>query len=372
MGIRGGRNMDEELILIMARPYIKDNTLSYYEFDSIYGMLSRKEQYITSDILEKNGIKLVDNESLLDFDQDKSFDQDENFDEDEDFDFEILYDEEIFKDNESPEYVSVNNVRQENEILCHLIQEGNKQAVQDLCVKNRKLVDKYVIKFQKIHPNRLDFEDLEQVGFMGLIKAAKRFDLKKGVAFSTYAVWWIKQSISREIMDNGYAIRIPVHMMEMITKVSVMDSKFAMEGVSLEQRIIEISKKLEITQDKVKECIILKNNYLKYDSLNSPVGENEESELVEFLSYEDTESVEDIVMRYALSDKLSEILNGLKEKERKIIKMRFGFVDGRTMTLEEIGKEFNVTRERIRQIEEKVLKKLRKPSENKGIKDFLN
>jgi RNA polymerase sigma factor, sigma-70 family len=372
MGIRGGRNMDEELILIMARPYIKDNTLSYYEFDSIYGMLSRKEQYITSDILEKNGIKLVDNESLLDFDQDKSFDQDEDFDEDEDFDFEILYDEEIFKDKESPEYVSVNNVRQENEILCHLIQEGNKQAVQDLCVKNRKLVDKYVVKYQKIHPNRLDFEDLEQVGFMGLIKAAKRFDLKKGVAFSTYAVWWIKQSISREIMDNGYAIRIPVHMMEMITKVSVMDSKFAMEGVSLEQRIIEISKKLEITQDKVKECIILKNNYLKYDSLNSPVGENEESELVEFLSYEDTKSVEDIVMRYALSDKLSEILNGLKEKERKIIKMRFGFVDGRTMTLEEIGKEFNVTRERIRQIEEKVLKKLRKPSENKGIKDFLN
>ena len=165
--------MDEELILRMASPYIKDNTLSYYEFDNIYSMLSRKEQYKTSDILEKNGIKLVDTESISDFDQD------EDFEVDEDFEFEILYDEEIFKDNESSEYVSVNNVRQENEILCHLIQEGNKQAVQDLCVKNRKLVDKYVIKFQKAHPNRLDFEDLEQVGFIGLIKAAKKFDLKK-------------------------------------------------------------------------------------------------------------------------------------------------------------------------------------------------
>jgi len=372
MGIRGGRNMDEELILKMASPYIKDNTLSYYDFDNIYSMLSRKEQYKTSDILEKNGIKLVDAESILDFDKDKNFDQVENFDEDENFDFEILYDEEIFKDNVSSEYVSVNNVRQENEILCHLIQEGNKQAVRDLCVKNRKLVDKYVIKFQKAHPNRLDFEDLEQVGFIGLIKAAKKFDLKKDVAFSTYAVWWIRQSISREIMDNGYPIRIPVHMMEKIAKVSIMDSKFAMEGLPLKQRIIEMSKELEITQDKVKECIILKNNYLNYDSLNSPVGEDDESELGEFISYEDTESVEDIVMRYALNDKLSEVLNGLKEKERKIIKMRYGFVDGRTMTLEEIGKEFNLTRERIRQIEEKVLKKLRKPSENKGIKDFLN
>ena len=358
--------MDEELILRMASPYIKDNTLSYYEFDNIYNMLSRKEQYKTSDILEKNGIKLVDTESISDFDQD------EDFEVDEDFEFEILYDEEIFKDNESSEYVLVNNVRQENEILCHLIQEGNKQAIQDLCVKNRKLVDKYVIKFQKAHPNRLDFEDLEQVGFIGLIKAAKKFDLKKDVAFSTYAVWWIRQSISREIMDNGYPIRIPVHMMEKIAKVSVMDSKFAMEGVPLEQRIIEISKELEITQDKVKECIILKNNYLNYDSLNSPVGEDEESELGEFISYEDTESVEDTVIRYALSDKLSEILDGLKEKERKIIKMRFGFVDGRIMTLEEVGKEFNVTRERIRQIEEKVLNKLRKPSVNKGIKDFLS
>ena len=366
MGIRGRRNMDEELILRMASPYIKDNTLSYYEFDNIYSMLSRKEQYKTSDILEKNGIKLVDTESISDFDQD------EDFEVDEDFEFEILYDEEIFKDNESSEYVSVNNVRQENEILCHLIQEGNKQAVQDLCVKNRKLVDKYVIKFQKAHPNRLDFEDLEQVGFIGLIKAAKKFDLKKDVAFSTYAVWWIRQSISREIMDNGYPIRIPVHMMEKIAKVSVMDSKFAMEGLPLEQRIIEISKELEITQDKVKECIILKNNYLNYDSLNSPVGEDDESELGEFISYEDTESVEDTVIRYALSDKLSKILNGLKEKERKIIKMRFGFVDGRIMTLEEVGKEFNVTRERIRQIEEKALKKLRNPSRNKGIKDFLN
>lgn len=366
MGIRGRRNMDEELILRMASPYIKDNTLSYYEFDNIYSMLSRKEQYKTSDILEKNGIKLVDTESISDFDQD------EDFEVDEDFEFEILYDEEIFKDNESSEYVSVNNVRQENEILCHLIQEGNKQAIQDLCVKNRKLVDKCVIKFQKAHPNRLDFEDLEQVGFIGLIKAAKKFDLKKDVAFSTYAVWWIRQSISREIMDNGYPIRIPVHMMEKIAKVSVMDSKFAMEGLPLEQRIIEISKELEITQDKVKECIILKNNYLNYYSLNSPVGEDDESELGEFISYEDTESVEDTVIRYALSDKLSKILNGLKEKERKIIKMRFGFVDGRIMTLEEVGKEFNVTRERIRQIEEKVLKKLSKSYVNKGIKDFLN
>lgn len=192
--------MNEEIILSMARPYVKDSAITYDDFGNIYKMLSIKEQYEVTDILFRNGINLVDEESFV-----LGSETDDN-------DFEILYDESIFKDggtlSEDDEILTINyDIKQSNNILCHLIQKGSRQAGQDLCVKNKRLVDKYVMLYQKRFGNRLDFEDLEQVGFLGLIKAAQKFDFQQGAAFSTYAVFWIKQAISREIIDNASQIQ---------------------------------------------------------------------------------------------------------------------------------------------------------------------
>lgn len=365
--------MNEEIILSMARPYIKNSEITYADFDNIYKMLSVKEQYEVTEILLQNGVNFVDENKksnkepfVLESDLDET-------------DFEILYDESIFKDNrgesfgEEDEVIELNyDIRQSNDILCHLIQEENKQAVQDLCIKNKRLVDKYVISYQKRYGNRLDFEDLEQVGFIGLIKAAKKFDFQKGTAFSTYAVYWIKQAISREIMDNGFVIRIPVHMMERIVKVIQLDNKLVEKEKKLSKRIKQISVDLGITEKEVRECLVLRNNFLSYTSLNVPVGVEEETELCEFIADDESDSVEDKVYDLLLHEQLEEVLRTLTDREEKVLRLRYGFEDGRTHTLEEIGKKYNLTRERIRQIEAKALRKIKRTPRSNKIVDFLD
>lgn len=362
--------MNEEIILSMARPYVKDSAITYAEFDNIYNMLSIKEQYEVTDILFKNGINLIDLDEKID---NEFFVLDANEVDKED-NFEILYDESIFKDRveDKNEILCINyNVKQSNDILCHLIQEGNKQAGQDLCVKNKCLVDKYVLMYQKRYGNRLDFEDLEQVGFIGLIKAAERFDFKQGVVFSTYAVFWIKQAISREIMDNGHIIRIPVHMMERIAKVVRLDFIYIGEGIELSQRIEYIADELGFSEDVIRECLVLKNNYLSYASLNAPVGAEEETELGELIPEERVPSVEDEIIDRALREDLEQVLEMLTEREQRVLRLRFGLEDGHKRTLEEVGLEYNVTRERVRQIESKALKKIRHSSKSKMLKNYL-
>lgn len=365
--------MNEEIILSMARPYVKDSAITYEDFDEIYKVLSIREQYAVTEILFRNGINLIDKDEKIDED---SFVLKSEID---DVDFEILYDESIFKDDggmceeNNNEILSINyNIKQSNDILCRLIQEGNRQAVQDLCVKNKRLVDKCVNSYHKKYGNRLDYEDLEQVGFIGLIKAAQKFDLQKGTAFSTYAVYWIKQAISREIMDNGFAIRIPVHMMERITKVVRLDNILAGEKVELPQRIKNIAIELGITEEAVKECLILRNNYLSYVSLNTPVGEEEETELYELISDDEIESVESEAFALVLREQLEEVLKTLTVREQMVLRLRYGFDDGCRHTLEEVGGKYNLTRERIRQIESKALRKLRYPSRSQKIKDYLD
>ena len=356
--------MNEEIILKMVNPYLKNGELTYDDFENIFCILSLKEQYKVSEILFSNGIDLIDTETdevVLEVEIEK------------DDKFEVLYEDSIFQDQgQDEDYLTINHdIRQTNEILCALIQQGNRQAVQDLCVKNKKLVDKYVVGYQKKYGHRLDFEDLEQVGFLGLIKAAHRFEVGQGTAFSTYAVFWIKQSISREIMDNGYAIRIPVHMMERINKVLHFDNVYDREGVDLEERIEAISNELGISYENVKECLIIKNNYLSYASLNAPIGEDEASELGEILPQEDAMSIEEIVSEKFLREELERVLSTLTDREQAILRFRYGMDDGRERTLEEVGKIFNVTRERIRQIEAKALRKLRHPSRLRKLKDFI-
>lgn len=366
---RSKQYMNESIILSMVQPYMKNGSITYEEFDNIYNMLSLKEQYIVLDILYKNGIELVDiNEEVY------ILETADELNEDDIEDFSILYDEGIFKDSnysgDENEFLAINrDIRQSNENLCLLIQQRNRQAVQDLCVKNKKLVDKYVVAYQKRYGNRLDFEDMEQVGFMGLIKAARKFEINQG-KFSTYAVYWIKQAISREIMDNGYAIRIPVHMMERINKVVKVENQYI--NLSVEQRIEKISEELSISKEAVRECLILKRNYLSYTSLNVPIGDEGDTELEEMLPEEGRISVEDIVVGGELKRDLEAVINTLTPREQRVLRLRFGLDDGQARTLEEIGMEFNLTRERIRQIEAKALSKLRHPSRLKKIKDYLN
>lgn len=366
--------MNEYIILSMAQPYVKDGAITYKQFDNIYDMLSLREQYTVSEILYRNGINLVDEDEKID-EEVYILETDDDLSEGITEEFQILYDEGLFKDNHyldscEESLVVDRNIRQSNEILCTLIQQQNKQAVQDLCVKNKKLVDKYVVAYQKRYGKMLDFEDLEQVGFIGLIKAARKFEIHQGNAFSTYAVWWIKQAISREIMDNGYAIRIPVHMMERINKVVIVESKYI--SLSIEKRIERISEELSISEEAVRECLILKKNYLSYSSLNSLIGDEEDTELGEMIPEEGIMSLEDIVADRELKRALETVMSTLTQREQKVLRLRFGLDDGWARTLEEVGREFNVTRERIRQIEAKALEKLRHPSRLRKIEDYMD
>jgi RNA polymerase sigma factor, sigma-70 family len=370
--------MNKQLIIDMARPYVKDGFITYEEFDHIYEMLSLKEKYAVVDILYNNGIDLIDADEqadgekfVLDMDDDV---YDGSEDEAADDKFEVLYDDGLFRDtgfkSQKPEPVVVNkDVKQSNEILCVMIQQGNLQAEQDLCVKNKKLVDKYVLAYEKRYRHRLDFDDLEQAGFIGLITAAKKFDISMGYSFSTYAVWWIKQAITREIMDHGFVIRIPVHMMERISKVATIENRFS--ELNREERIVKVMDETGYKEERVRECMMLKEYVLTYSSLNVTVGEDETVELGEFLSDDGVIPIEEMVENRELRRILDDVLDTLTEKEKKVIRLRFGLEDNRHWTLEEVGKLFNVTRERIRQIESKALRKLRHPSRLHNIKSFL-
>ena len=370
--------MNKQLIIDMARPYVKDGFITYEEFDHIYEMLSLKEKHAVVDILYNNGIDLIDADEqadgekfVLDMDDDV---YDGSEDEAADDKFEVLYDDGLFRDtgfkSQKPEPIVVNkDVKQSNEILCVMIQQGNLQAEQDLCVKNKKLVDKYVLAYEKRYRHRLDFDDLEQAGFIGLITAAKKFDISMGYSFSTYAVWWIKQAITREIMDHGFVIRIPVHMMERISQVATIENRFS--ELNREERIVKVMDETGYKEERVRECMMLKEYVLTYSSLNVTVGEDETVELGEFLSDDGVIPIEEMVENRELRRILDDVLDTLTEKEKKVIRLRFGLEDNRQWTLEEVGKLFNVTRERIRQIESKALRKLRHPSRLHNIKSFL-
>lgn len=354
--------MNEKFILDMAKPYIKHGTVTYEEFDDIYCMLSKKEQYAVVDILYKNGIELVDyndDNEVYFIEHDETHNENLN---------ERLIDSKRAINN----YLFIKkDIKQSNEVLCGLIQNGNKQAEQDICIKNRRLVDKYVLAYQKRYGNRLDFEDLEQAGLIGLIKAAKRFDFTKDNNFTTYAVFWIKQAISREIMDHGTAIRIPVHMMDKINKVMISYNKFIGKGYGLSKKIELISNDISLSEETVRECLLLKKNYLTYTSLDISISENDETAIGEFIPIEDEKFVESIIIDNELKTELQEVLESLSNREKDIIIMRFGLDDGSIKTLEKIGEIFGVTRERIRQIEAKALRKLRHPSRKSRLKVYM-
>ena len=377
--------MNERIIMGMVAPYLKGNTLTYQEFEQIFSMLSIKEQYGVLEILDSKQIELVD--SYTDEVKVKEEKPPEEISDIEEDVFELLYDDDIFSDDREDtddqkakseneehksEYLKVRRkIHLSNRVLIGMIKEGDAQAKQDLCMKNLGLVDKWAGIYQHVYGNKMSFEDLEQAGMLGMIKAAEKFDLSSGFEFSTYAVWWIKQAITREIMDHGYTIRIPVHKMEQIQKVMRLDSKFANETI-FHKRMDLISQAAGMPVPLVEECMRLFYQFIKVTSLDLPVGEDEDVTLGEMVPCERETSVEDIVSQQILRERLEELLQTLTNREQTIIRLRFGLDDGEERTLEQIGQEFGVTRERIRQIEAKALRKLRHPSRSRKIKDFLD
>ena len=360
---------DEKLKSLLAIAKKKKNVLEYQEINDFFADMALGEEQFDKilETLEQNGVDVL------------------RITEDDVDDAEILLTEEDEVDMENidlsvPDGISIEDpvrmylkeigkvplLSAEEEIeLAKKMEMGDQEAKKRLAEANLRLV----VSIAKRYVGRgMLFLDLIQEGNLGLIKAVEKFDYRKGYKFSTYATWWIRQAITRAIADQARTIRIPVHMVETINKL-IRVSRQLLQELGREPTPEEIAEEMNLPVERVREILKISQEPV---SLETPIGEEEDSHLGDFIQDDNVPVPADAAAFTLLKEQLVEVLGTLTEREQKVLRLRFGLDDGRARTLEEVGKEFNVTRERIRQIEAKALRKLRHPSRSRKLKDYLD
>ena len=365
----------EKLVELLELAKKKKNVLEYQEINDFFKAqhLEVEQMEKVFDFLEASGVDVLritgnDEELILDDDMDIDKLDDEEEVELDKIDLSVpegvsiedpvrMYLKEIGK-------VSLLTADEEIE-LAQRMEEGDEDAKKRLAEANLRLV----VSIAKRYVGRgMLFLDLIQEGNLGLIKAVEKFDYRKGYKFSTYATWWIRQAITRAIADQARTIRIPVHMVETINKL-IRVSRQLLQELGREPSPEEIAEEMDMSVDRVREILKISQEPV---SLETPIGEEEDSHLGDFIQDDNVPVPAEAAAQTLLKEQLDEVLATLTEREQKVLRLRFGMDDGRPRTLEEVGKEFDVTRERIRQIEAKALRKLRHPSRSRKLRDYLD
>ena len=367
----------EKLVELLELAKKKKNVLEYQEISDFFKDQSLEVEQMEKvlDFLEASGVDVLrisgnDEELILDVDDDADI---EKMDDEEEIELDKI-------DLSVPEGVSIEDpvrmylkeigkvslLTADEEIeLAKRMEQGDEDAKKRLAEANLRLV----VSIAKRYVGRgMLFLDLIQEGNLGLIKAVEKFDYRKGYKFSTYATWWIRQAITRAIADQARTIRIPVHMVETINKL-IRVSRQLLQELGREPTPEEIAAELDMPVERVREILKISQEPV---SLETPIGEEEDSHLGDFIQDDNVPVPAEAAAQTLLKEQLDEVLDTLTEREQKVLRLRFGMNDGRARTLEEVGKEFDVTRERIRQIEAKALRKLRHPSRSRKLRDYLD